>query len=136
MGSLGVATLLYILMAVVITSMVPYSEVDVNAPFSAAFIAHGMPWAAKLVSVGAVSGIITSTMTGLLGQARLLVVLGRQQLLPGRLAAVQASTGTPVVATIVGGVAAGAMRCAHARRICDNAITLRALVTMLFLSVC
>lgn len=36
--------------------MVPYQNIDVNAPFSAAFLDHGMAWAAKIVSLGAVLG--------------------------------------------------------------------------------
>lgn len=126
--------------------MVPYQQIDVNAPFSAAFLDHGMAWAAKIVSLGAVlgegawlrhvrmdrrawqglrtqaplralsaectptslprpvakpmnrhcaaaAGIVTSSMTGLLGQSRLFVVLGRERLLPARLANVSSRTG-------------------------------------------
>ena len=52
-------------------------------------------------------GIVTSTMTGLLGQSRLLVVLGRERLLPASLAAVSQRTGTPIWATaLTGGMAA------------------------------
>ena len=36
--------------------MVPYQNIDVNAPFSAAFLDHGMAWASKIVSLGAVLG--------------------------------------------------------------------------------
>lgn len=36
--------------------MVPYQNIDVNAPFSAAFLNLGMGWAAKIVSLGAVLG--------------------------------------------------------------------------------
>jgi APA family basic amino acid/polyamine antiporter len=58
-----------------------------------------------LVLLGA--GIVTSVMTGLLGQSRLLVVLGRERLLPASLAAVNERTGTPIRATLLtGGLAA------------------------------
>ncbi|KAL4458687.1 hypothetical protein ABPG75_013552 [Micractinium tetrahymenae] len=106
-GSLGIATGLYVLMALCIVLMVPYQQIDINAPFSAAFLQAGMAWAAKIVSLGAVLGIVTSTMTGLLGQSRLLVVLGRERLLPPPLAEVSERTGTPIRATLVtGGLAA------------------------------
>ena len=105
--SLGIATVLYGLMAATMVLMVPYSQVDVHAPFSAAFASRGLHWAAKIVSFGAVAGIITSTMTGLLSQSRLFVVLGRERLLPGALARVQPDTNCPLVATVVtGGCAA------------------------------
>lgn len=48
-------------------------------------------------------------MTGLLGQSRLLVVLGRERLLPPALAEVSERTGTPVRATLVTGAAAAAL---------------------------
>ncbi|PRW59844.1 transcription elongation factor SPT5-like protein 1 [Chlorella sorokiniana] len=108
-GSLGVATLLYVLMSLCIVMMVPYQNIDVNAPFSAAFLDHGMAWAAKIVSLGAVLGIVTSSMTGLLGQSRLFVVLGRERLLPARLAAVSPRTGTPVEATLLTGCMAATL---------------------------
>lgn len=107
--SLGVATALYALMATTMVLLVPYTQVDVHAPFSAAFAARGMPWAAKIVSCGAVAGIVTSTMTGLMAQARLFVVLGRERLLPGDLAAVHPGTNVPLVATLVTGGAAAAL---------------------------
>ena len=86
---------------------VPYGFIDVDAPFSAAFVAHGMPWVARVVSLGALLGILCSTLSGLLGQSRLFVVLGRERLLPPCLASVHARTGTPVVAlALTGGLAA------------------------------
>ena len=106
-ASLGIATLLYVLMATTLVMMVPAAQVDVHAPFSAAFAARGVNWAAKIVSCGALAGIITSTMTGLLSQARLFVVLGRERLLPAALAHVHPTTNCPLVATLVtGGCAA------------------------------
>ncbi len=54
--SLAIATLLYVLMSTAIVMMVPYAQINVHAPFSAAFLQHGMVWVAKLVSVGALLG--------------------------------------------------------------------------------
>ncbi len=106
-ASLGIATLLYVLMATTLVMMVPAAQVDIHAPFSDAFAARGVHWAAKIVSCGALAGIITSTMTGLLSQARLFVVLGRERLLPAALARVHPTTNCPLVATLVtGGCAA------------------------------
>ena len=52
---------------------------------------------------------MTSTMTGLLGQSRLFVVLGRERLLPPCLASVNERTGTPIQATVVTGALAAAL---------------------------
>lgn len=92
LASLGIATALYVLLSLTIVGMVPYAHIDVNAPFSSAFSHH--PWAAKIVSFGALLGITTSTMTGLLSQARLFVVLGRERLLPGALSSLRMATCT------------------------------------------
>lgn len=55
--SLGVSTVLYLLMAAAITLMVPWQLIDLAAPFSEAFITLGLGWAAQLVSIGAVIAI-------------------------------------------------------------------------------
>ena len=96
-------------MALDITMLVPYSSIDVHAPFSAVFASKGMIVVSKLISAGALAGIITSTMTGMLSQARLLVVLGRSALLPKKLANVRKGNGTPMIATIVTGMAASSL---------------------------
>jgi hypothetical protein len=55
-ASLAVATLLYALMGTSIVLMVPYGAIDIDAPFASAFVHHGMAWAAKVVSLGALTG--------------------------------------------------------------------------------
>lgn len=62
--------------------MQPYWAIDIHAPFSVAFDAVGMHWARIIVALGALAGILTSLLGSLLGQARIYVTLGRQQLLP------------------------------------------------------
>ncbi len=42
--------------------MQPYTEIDVNAPYAAAFTAVGWGWATKLVAAGALTGIVTSLL--------------------------------------------------------------------------
>ena len=135
LASLCAASLLYVLMSLCIVAMVPAALISVDAPFSAAFLSHKMGWASLVVSAGAVAGerprpaacllpqpqyaephlvclsllagITTSTMSGLLSQARLFVVLGREHLLPRWLAVVNPRTGTPINATAVTGACAG-----------------------------
>ena len=59
-----------------------YDEIDSTAPYSEAFVSVGMRWAGRIVSLGALTGIVTSVLVNLLGQSRILVALGRQHLLP------------------------------------------------------
>ncbi|KAJ9530885.1 hypothetical protein QJQ45_028830, partial [Haematococcus lacustris] len=98
-GSLSICTVFYVLMCIVISGMQPYTEIDLHAPFSVAFQAVGLDWADKIIAGGAITGIVTSLLGSLLGQARIYVTLGRQHLLPKWLAQVDAASGTPRNAT-------------------------------------
>jgi len=106
-GSLVVATVLYFLMSFTMVLMVPFSDINIDSPFSSGFISLDMKIASFVVSVGALCGIMTSTMTGLLSQTRLLVVLGREHFLPPALARVSSVTNTPLVATVCTGLCSG-----------------------------
>ena len=72
-------------MCVTIVGMVHWSEIDLDAPFAAAFDAVGMAWAGKIVAAGALAGIVTSLLVTLYGEVRLWMTLGRERLLPERL---------------------------------------------------
>ncbi|KAG2487845.1 hypothetical protein HYH03_013562 [Edaphochlamys debaryana] len=100
-GSLSIATGLYVLMCLAITGMQRYNEIDLDAPFAAAFTSVGLGWAQRIVAAGALTGIITSLLGSLLGQARIYVTLGRQALAPAWLARVDPACGTPRNATLV-----------------------------------
>lgn len=59
-----------------------YSMIDINAPFSEAFKDIGIGWVGRIVSLGALAGIVTSLLVNLMGQARIYMVLGREELFP------------------------------------------------------
>ena len=79
-GSLFICTAIYAAMCITICGMVNYTIINVDAPFSLAFATVGMDWAQYVVSLGAVTGIVTSLLVTLLGNARLLMALGRERL--------------------------------------------------------
>jgi APA family basic amino acid/polyamine antiporter len=108
-GSLLICTALYAAMCAVITGMVPYDQIDRNAPFAEAFTQRGMPWAASIVSAGAITGITTSLLVSLLGQPRIYMTMARDGLLPAWFARVHPRRGTPVNATVVTGISAGVL---------------------------
>ena len=58
--SLVLCTFLYIAVAAVLTGMVPYNQINIDAPVSDAFRQAGLPWAQLLISIGAVAGITSS----------------------------------------------------------------------------
>lgn len=81
-ASLLICTVLYIAFAAVLTGMVPYNKIDIDAPVAAAFSRVQLPWAQLLISVGALAGM-TSVILGLmLGQPRVLLAMSRDGLLP------------------------------------------------------
>lgn len=80
--SLVLCTVLYIAVAAILTGMVPYDQLDVNAPVSAAFGAVGARWAQFLISVGAVAGITSVLLVMMLSQPRVLLAMARDGLLP------------------------------------------------------
>jgi APA family basic amino acid/polyamine antiporter len=106
-GGIAVATVLYALMSFTLVGMLPYTMIDSDAPFSAAFVSRGKQWAGGVVAAGALTGIATSIFVSLYSQTRLLLILGRAKLLPPAFGRVSARTRTPVVATAVTALGAG-----------------------------
>jgi APA family basic amino acid/polyamine antiporter len=107
--SLGICALLYVLVSLVITGMVRYTEVQVDAPLAEAFRSVGLPVIATIISVGALAGLTTVMMILLLGQSRVFFAMSRDRLLPPVFSAVSERFGTPYRTTLVTGVAVAVM---------------------------
>ncbi|ASO22502.1 APA family basic amino acid/polyamine antiporter [Actinoalloteichus hoggarensis] len=111
LGSLAVVTVLYVLVALVLTGMQPYTELATppggdDATLATAFAAHGVDWAAAVISVGALAGLTTVVMVMMIGQVRVLFAMSRDGLVP-KVLSPTGSRGTPVRSTLlVGGVVA------------------------------
>jgi len=103
--SLALCTVLYILVAGVLTGMVPYTEIDIDAPVARAFGARGLPAAVLLISLGAVVGITSVLLVLLLSQARVLLAMARDGLIPTEFfGSVHPRFRTPHKATILTGI--------------------------------
>lgn len=103
-ASLIVCTILYIAVAAILTGMVPYNKIDVNAPVASAFGQVGLPWARFLVSMGAVAGITSVLLVLMLSQPRVLLAMARDGLLPVKFfGAVHKRFKTPWKSTILTG---------------------------------
>ncbi|XP_027085809.1 cationic amino acid transporter 1-like [Coffea arabica] len=100
-GSMIITTTLYCLLAITLCLMVPYQDVDPDAPFSVAFKHVGWSWAQYLVALGALKGMTSVLLVGAVGQARYLTHIARTHMMPPWFAIVDAKTGTPVNATVV-----------------------------------
>jgi APA family basic amino acid/polyamine antiporter len=81
-ASLIICTVLYILVTIVLTGMVPYNEIDVDAPIAAAFQRVGLRWVQFLVSLGGVAGLTSVMLVLMLSQPRVLLAMARDGLLP------------------------------------------------------
>ena len=79
--SLLLCTLLYILVAGVLTGMVPYHLINLDAPVADAFAQRGLHTAQFLIALGAVVGITSVLLVLLLSQARILLALARDGLI-------------------------------------------------------
>lgn len=71
-GSLGISALIYVSVTLVVTGMVPFTEImNAEGPLAHAFDLRGMDWVAKVIAVGSIAGLTTSCYTGMLGQPRI-----------------------------------------------------------------
>lgn len=80
--SLVICTVLYILVSLVLTGMVPYGELDMKAPVASAFEGVGMKWATILITIAAVAGLISVMLVMMLGQTRIFLGMAKDGLLP------------------------------------------------------
>ncbi|OMC40204.1 amino acid permease [Mycobacterium sp. GA-1841] len=107
LASLGIVTVLYVAVSVVLSGMVSYTVLrdapDGHANLATAFDANGVHWAANVISIGALAGLTTVVIVLMLGQTRVLFAMSRDGLLPRQLA-VTGSRGTPVRITLIVGV--------------------------------
>jgi APA family basic amino acid/polyamine antiporter len=109
MGALLICTVLYVAVAVVLTGMIPYRQIDIDAPLSAALQAHGLAFANSLITLGILAGMTSSLLVGNLSQPRILLAMARDGLLPrGLFAAVHPRFRTPWKSTIVVGAVVAA----------------------------
>jgi len=82
LASLAICTILYILMALVMTGMVAYQKLGVADPVAVAMDQTGIVWLSLLVKFAALAGLTTVIFALLFGQARIFFAMARDRLLP------------------------------------------------------
>jgi APA family basic amino acid/polyamine antiporter len=102
--SLGVSMAFYLAVSLILTGMVPYVNLNTDAPVADAFKARGLGWIAAIISASAVVGIASVLFAFMLGAARIWFALARDGLLPGWFAKVHPTYGTPHRPTIALGL--------------------------------
>jgi APA family basic amino acid/polyamine antiporter len=103
-ASLGICTVLYVAVSLVVVGMQNYKSLSTEAPLADAFKSVGHPAFATIVSIGALAGLTTVVLILMLGQTRVFFAMARDHLMPPWLAAVHPRFGTPYRITIVLGV--------------------------------
>jgi APA family basic amino acid/polyamine antiporter len=106
LGSLLVCTILYILVAVVLTGIVPYTKLGVPDPIAVGVDAIGVTWLSPLIKIGAIAGLSSVILVMLLGQPRIFYVMSKDGLLPPVFAKMHPKFKTPYAATIIVGLLA------------------------------
>lgn len=95
-GTLVICTLLYILVAFVLTGMVSYRELNVANPVAFALQVVHQKWFAGLLSLGALAGMFTMMLTMTYSSSRLVYSIGRDGLLPKMLGKIEPRHQTPI----------------------------------------
>ncbi len=109
LGSLAICTVLYILMALVMTGVAHYTELNVPHPVFVAIekAGPGLAWLRPIINIGAIAGLASVVLVMLMGQPRIFFSMSRDGLLPPTFGRIHPRYQTPYVTTILTGTVAG-----------------------------
>jgi APA family basic amino acid/polyamine antiporter len=105
-GSLVVCTVIYMLVAAIMTLLVPYQTLNVPDPVAVVVDSFGAQWAwlAKIIKVGAIIGLTSVVLVLMYAQTRIFYTMARDGLLPKVFARVHPKFHTPYINTVVVGL--------------------------------
>lgn len=103
LGSLTVCTVLYILVSLILTGVVHYTELGVPHPIAVGIKATGITWLERAVEIGAIAGLSSVMVVMMMGQPRVFFSMAQDGLFPKVAAKVHPKFGTPYITTIITG---------------------------------
>lgn len=103
-GTLVLCTVLYVLVALVLTGMMPFDKIDFRAPIAYAMSLVGQNKMAGFISVGALAGLTSVLLVYQLGTTRILYAMSRDGFIPKNLRVVNRKTKVPEVLTWISGI--------------------------------
>lgn len=105
--SLVICTVVYIILALVITGMVSYKLLGVSDPLAEIFALKGVKWMLFIVSIAAVVAMTSVLLVFQMGQPRIWMTMSRDGLMPKKFSEIHPKYKTPSFATIVTGLVVG-----------------------------
>ena len=104
LASLALCTVIYVVVAGLLTGIVPYHTLNVASPVADSLLRIGYPWAAGFIAAGAIAGLTTVMLVLYYGLTRVFLAMSRDGLLPPVFSAVNKNTQTPIRVILASGV--------------------------------
>ncbi len=95
LASLLVCTIVYVIVAGILTGLMYYPTLNISSPVATALINHGHHFTAEIVAIGAIAGLTTATLAFYYGFTRVYLAMSRDGFLPESAAKLHMKSGTP-----------------------------------------
>ena len=105
--SLIICTVVFIILALVLTGMVSYTALNVSDPLAEVFALKGIKWMLFIVSIAAVVAMTSVILVFQMGQPRIWMAMSRDGLLPKKFAEIHPKYKTPAFSTLITGLVVG-----------------------------
>jgi amino acid transporter len=105
--SLVICTVVFVILALVLTGMISYTELNVSDPLAEIFSKKGIKWMLFIVSIAAVVAMTSVILVFQMGQPRIWMSMSRDGLLPKKFASIHPKYKTPGFSTIMTGLVVG-----------------------------
>ncbi|MEI7668628.1 MAG: amino acid permease [Pseudomonadota bacterium] len=103
LGSLAICTVLYMMVSLILTGIVPYKELNVSDPMAIAVDKMNIPFLPMLIKLGAVMGLSSVMLVLVYGQTRIFYMMSKDGLIPAAFSKMHPKFQTPYINTIIVG---------------------------------